>query len=296
MSMGSLHCLVYYASVARGTTIVAEYTDGGAPLFAVGSGYLEKIPPFHSRFSYSSRRRIFNSLIEHPFVYCTIVDEALGKATADTFLDQVRDEFKRLLKVRGLALDGGGLVPHSLDTDFAPVFDQLVAPLVGIPQKEEDLMKEKLQGQLEAEEGPSVTSLYTGLSSHGENEQNLSGKLDKKPGGSRSLCTPFRGKRSKKDKKNVKEQEKELEEIMMENSSQAMDNGPRLDVLVEDNTPSVTVPSIQKTGSDGSKSQQIAQRMWWQNVRLVLALDAIVCVVLFGIWLGICKGINCIRS
>jgi hypothetical protein len=36
--------------------------------------------------------------------------------------------------------------------------------------------------------------------------------------------------------------------------------------------------------------------MWWRNVKLVLILDLVVCCVLFAIWLGICKGFNCVKN
>lgn len=43
-------------------------------------------------------------------------------------------------------------------------------------------------------------------------------------------------------------------------------------------------------------ARQLASRMWWRNVKLVLILDLVVCCILFAIWLGICKGFKCVKS
>ncbi len=135
--------LVYYASVAKGTMIVAEHINAVYDIAPVALDFLEKLPPLHSRFTYTSSRRIFTSLMDGSFTYCAIVDEALGKANAFTFLERVRDEFKQLLRSWGCGLDGQGLEAHSLVSAFAPAYRHLVKPLVGVPQKEMDRMEEE---------------------------------------------------------------------------------------------------------------------------------------------------------
>ncbi|PKU73245.1 phytolongin Phyl1.1-like [Dendrobium catenatum] len=44
-------------------------------------------------------------------------------------------------------------------------------------------------------------------------------------------------------------------------------------------------------GLGGWKSMQ---RIWWRQVRMVLIIDLVVCSLLFGIWLSVCKGFQCI--
>jgi hypothetical protein len=140
--------LVYYASVAKGTMIVAEHINAVYDIASVALDFLEKLPPLHSRFTYTTSRRIFTSLMDGSFTYCAIVDEALGKANAFTFLERVRDEFKQLLRSRGCGLDGQGLEAHSLVAAFAPAYRHLVKPLVGVPQKEMDPMEEEVEEML----------------------------------------------------------------------------------------------------------------------------------------------------
>lgn len=138
--MASITNLVYYASVAKGTTVLAEHKIVGEDLAALAVECLEKVPPLHSRFTYTTKRRMFNFLMDDAFTYCAIMDEALGKRKAFAFLERVRDEFKLLLRSRGL--DGHGLEAYGLVDDFAGVFKHLVKPLVGVPQKDIDRWEE----------------------------------------------------------------------------------------------------------------------------------------------------------
>eukprot|EP00249_Psilotum_nudum_P005423 c18866_g2_i1 orf=889-1557(+) len=221
--MGPLPNLIYYASVAKGTVIIAEYSEGSLELCDAASTCLEKIPPFHSRFSHTTKRRMFSCLIYDPWIYCAIVDEALGKSNAYSYLEQVRDEFLKFLKARGLPLDGEGLAVHSLDADFTPVLWHLAAPFVGIPQKEKDRMEEELRARQETEVDLEVSSPSAVAPLHDTNEQDFVRRTEKKSTGSRSPFRSFTGKGSKHDKRKVKDQVKEVKEIMMENKGQAMD-------------------------------------------------------------------------
>jgi vesicle-associated membrane protein 7 len=82
-----------------------------------------------------------------------------------------------------------------------------------------------------------------------------------------------------------------VKEIMMENSGKALDKGQKLDVMVEVGSTPESGHHLQKSAS----ARLHAHRMWWSNVKLVLILDAVVCAILFAIWLGICKGFQCVK-
>lgn len=135
--MASMTNLVYYASVARGSTVLADHKKAKEDLSDVAVECLEKVPPFHNQFTYTIKQRMFIFLMDGAFTYYAIVDEALGKLKGMQFLEHVRDEFKLLLRSRGL--DGSRLERNALVADFAGVFKHLVKPLVGVPQKEVDL-------------------------------------------------------------------------------------------------------------------------------------------------------------
>lgn len=173
--------LVYYTSVSRGSIILADHKKPREELTEVAVECLEKVPLYHAQFTYTIKQRMFIFLIDGAFTYFAIVDEAVGKLKAVQFLEHVRNEFKLLLRSRGL--DGYRLERNSLVHDFsgtlkaishffltgcfswlqdysridfwwpflvlillhgfcAGVLKQLVKPMVGIPQKEVDMDKD----------------------------------------------------------------------------------------------------------------------------------------------------------
>lgn len=282
--MASPSNLVLYAAVAKDAVILAEYSAfADADLSSAAAKCLEQLPPLHSRFSYTTSRRMFICLIDHPFIYCAIVDEALRKAEAFLFLEQVRDSFRRSLKERGT--DTHTLGPHCLDQELAPCMRHLAAPLIGIPQKEKDRIEEELQAtEVDFEvSSPSAVAPF-----HEMNDQDFTSKTEQKPLGSRSPRMAFLGK----PKNKVKDQAKDAKEISMENKGQAMDKGKKLEIMVEGDTPAAPSSEMQKPGSMEKKD---AQSKWWRHVKLVVMLDVVVCMILLAIWLVVCQGISCVK-
>lgn len=296
--MDSRRNLVYYACVSRGPVIVAKYNDlGDAELQAIAAKCLDRVPPFHSRFTHTIKNRRYSFLMDSEFVYYAIVDEALPKVKAFSFLEQVRDEFKRLLRAKGLlnskdeTLQGCGL-----GDDFAPTFRRLVAPLAGIPQTEKRRMEEEEAATARQEEDETENEVCSPTASaplYGKPQPDSKPRKDKK-----SLCSipPLLLKTNKHEKKKVRDQVTQVREIIMENSGKALDNGQKLEVTVDGNTGGAAALSLQRTASMRTKGQQIAQRMWWRNVRVVLLLDFVVCTILFVVWLCICRGFKCVSD
>ncbi|KAE8723183.1 PP2A regulatory subunit TAP46-like [Hibiscus syriacus] len=55
--------------------------------------------------------------------------------------------------------------------------------------------------------------------------------------------------------------------------------------------------SMQKSGALGSGGErQKAKQTWKKHVWVVLVLDLLVCATLFGIWLWVCRGFQCIDA
>jgi vesicle-associated membrane protein 7 len=80
----------------------------------------------------------------------------------------------------------------------------------------------------------------------------------------------------------------------MTNSGKALDKCQKLEGA--DGEPSSAETHSLKAASNRVNCRQVASRMWWRNVKLVLILDLAVCCILFAIWLGICRGFNCVKS
>lgn len=38
------------------------------------------------------------------------------------------------------------------------------------------------------------------------------------------------------------------------------------------------------------------KELWRKHVKIIVFLDVVLCLFLFGIWLGVCKGVDCIRN
>lgn len=160
--MASPVSLVYYAAVAKGAVIVAEYiAQGNTDMSAIATSCLGSIPPLHSRFSHTTKQRRFVCIIDGIFTYCAIMDEALSKADAFSFLQKNRDAFKSLHKGRGPASDALTLGAHLLDEEMVPIMRQHAVLLVGVPQRDKMRMEAELQVERDAEVCPEVSSPTT---------------------------------------------------------------------------------------------------------------------------------------
>lgn len=194
--MASMMNLVYYASVVRGNVVLAEHRNSKEDLADVAVECLEKVPPFHNRFTYTIKQRMFIFLMEDSFTYTAIVDEALGKLKGFGFLERVRDEFQLMLRSRGL--DGSRLERNAMVADFAGVFKHLVKPLIGVPHKEVDLDDE----------------------SHSDSKDNtVLSPSPSQPGSPRHIASagslpPFPGNGNKVDKKLKKDEQVRMQFVL----------------------------------------------------------------------------------
>uniref|UniRef100_A0A0C9QXX9 TSA: Wollemia nobilis Ref_Wollemi_Transcript_701_1872 transcribed RNA sequence n=1 Tax=Wollemia nobilis TaxID=56998 RepID=A0A0C9QXX9_9CONI len=308
--MEHLQNLVYYCSVSKGPVILAQYNPrGDAEVQEIAAECLERVPPFHSRFTHATNNRRYSFLIDSGVVFCAIVDEALPKGDGFAFLEHVRDEFNRLLKAKGLGnrKDETLLQDRGLNEDLGPVFRRLAAPLMGISRAEKirkEEQEEEARALHEEEEvaffDPSAAASALLSEKPPQSESNSRPKKDKK---SLFPMSPRLGKGNKHEKKKVRDQRTEVKEIMMENCSKGLEKGHRLEVTVDGSSGGggggaspVSSMALQRSASMRNKGQQIAQRMWWRNVKVVLLLDVIVCAILFAVWLCICKGFECISE
>lgn len=89
---------IFYACVARGTTILADFSPGESDLEALALKCVESTPPFHLLYSYTTGKRIYCFLIEDPFVFFAIIDQGLGKSRGFRFLDRLKTSFASVLK------------------------------------------------------------------------------------------------------------------------------------------------------------------------------------------------------
>ncbi len=83
-------------------------------------------------------------------------------------------------------------------------------------------------------------------------------------------------------------------ENMLENSGKAFDKDHELDIMVESGSAQGSGHNLERS-SNRHRVQQLVRRTWSWKVKLVLAVDIVFCIILFVIWLVICKGFHCVR-
>ncbi|TXG53401.1 hypothetical protein EZV62_022570 [Acer yangbiense] len=115
-----------------------------------------------------------------------------------------------------------------------------------------------------------------------------------------STKAPLLGKSSKQEKKKARDHVIAVRDVELEEHRKSADRGVRVDpATLDSNNQSGAGSSISLQKDLGSmwirSSSQSIRKKWWRQVRIVLAIDAAVCLILFAVWLVICRGIVCIR-
>lgn len=214
-----------------------------------------------------------------------------------SFLEQVRHEFISCVCACGLLADHRRLEANSLDTLIDPIFRRLVGPFVGIPQKEKQRIAEEVESRRYADAEADVEAgLSRGYCSTEMSAYDNYNQASDKSSGSRSPSTPLIGKTigKKYKQKTHKEEARDAMENGEDNKGKAFDKVHRMEIAKDVGSPNA---QVQRLGSSKSfRGQQVAQRMWWKSVKLILLLDVLICLILFCIWLGICQGFSCMKD
>ncbi|KAG5546811.1 hypothetical protein RHGRI_018846 [Rhododendron griersonianum] len=144
------------------TTILAESNTHDADLATLALKCLEKVLPLHTSFSHTIRNITYTFLIEEPFVYFSISDEALENLEVLFFLKSVTKAFDQIV---GHVTDLGfveNLSSHCFQGEFNMIFHQLLAPhaagLEGPNMRREVLYRER-SGSLDSLRGKRIGSV-----------------------------------------------------------------------------------------------------------------------------------------
>ncbi|KAI5066486.1 hypothetical protein GOP47_0019110 [Adiantum capillus-veneris] len=130
-----------YSFVARGTVVVAEYSQFTGNFSTIAVQCLQKLPTNNTKFTYTCDQHTFNYLVDEGFTYMVVADEAIGRQLPFAFLERVKEDFKRRF--------GGGkadtAVAHSLDREFGPKLKDHMQYCVDHPDEMNKLAKVKAQ-------------------------------------------------------------------------------------------------------------------------------------------------------
>eukprot|EP00128_Syssomonas_multiformis_P004309 Colp12_sorted_trinity150504_noHs@27315 len=85
---------IIYASVARGSTILAEFTKRAGNFTTVVQAILQKIPPQDSKMSYTYDRYLFHYIAEDGLIYICMADEEFGRRIPFSFLEDIKARFR----------------------------------------------------------------------------------------------------------------------------------------------------------------------------------------------------------
>ncbi|XP_052191454.1 vesicle-associated membrane protein 724 [Diospyros lotus] len=130
-----------YSFVARGTMVLAEYTEFTGNFPAIANQCLQRLPSANNKFTYNCDHHTFNFLVEDGYAYCVVAKESVGKQISIAFLERVKADFKKRY--------GGGkadtAAAKSLNKEFGPIMKEHMQYIIDHAEEIEKLIKVKAQ-------------------------------------------------------------------------------------------------------------------------------------------------------
>ncbi|KAK7264625.1 hypothetical protein RJT34_32234 [Clitoria ternatea] len=130
-----------YSFVARGTMVLAEYTEFTGNFPAIAAQCLLKLPSSNNKFTYNCDHHTFNFLVEDGYAYCVVAKESVSKQISIAFLERLKADFKKRY--------GGGkadtAAAKSLNKEFGPVMKEHMKYIIEHAEEIEKLIKVKAQ-------------------------------------------------------------------------------------------------------------------------------------------------------
>ncbi|KAG5233705.1 phytolongin Phyl [Salix suchowensis] len=257
---------VFYACIAKGPTIVAEFSPGEeSGIEIIGQRCIEKTPLNHSMFSHTTRSKTYTFLIDDPFAYFAIFDENLQKSEYLWFLNRVKNGFKEFWGSK-MIKDGEKIGSFCFQGELRFMFREILA----------------LDADL-------VNALMEESSKDSRNPRCLDST-----NGKGAVIRPLLPKPTK-FLMMMKKKKRPFGEANGDHYGGDLGNNNKVNGVGEHDKRGFSVSMMQKSGGfymgDG---KQKAKQIWKKHVWVVLTLDLIVCAVLCGVWLWVCRGFKCI--
>nr|VDC64491.1 unnamed protein product [Brassica rapa] len=137
-----------YSFVARGTVILAEFTDFKGNFTSVAAQCLQKLPSSNNKFTYTCDGHTFNYLVEDGFSkslwclpYCVVAVDSAGRQIPMAFLERVKEDFSKRY--------GGGKAAtaqaNSLNKEFGSKLKEHMQYCMDHPDEISKLAKVKAQ-------------------------------------------------------------------------------------------------------------------------------------------------------
>ncbi|XP_004296647.1 PREDICTED: putative vesicle-associated membrane protein 726 [Fragaria vesca subsp. vesca] len=130
-----------YSFVARGTVILAEYTEFTGNFTSIASQCLQKLPASNNKFTYNCDGHTFNYLVENGFTYCVVAAESAGRQVPIAYLERIKDDFNK----RYAGGKAGTATANGLNREFGPKLKEHMKYCVEHPEEINKLAKVKAQ-------------------------------------------------------------------------------------------------------------------------------------------------------
>ncbi|XP_039046266.1 vesicle-associated membrane protein 722-like [Hibiscus syriacus] len=130
-----------YAFVARGTVVIADYTEFTGNFTAIASQCLQKLPATNNKFTYNCDGYTFNYLVDNGYTYCVVAVESTGRQVPIAFLERIKEDFIKRY--------GGGKAAtasaNSLSKEFGPKLKEHMQYCIDHPEEISKIAKVKAQ-------------------------------------------------------------------------------------------------------------------------------------------------------
>ncbi|KAK9041018.1 hypothetical protein V6N11_016146 [Hibiscus sabdariffa] len=130
-----------YAFVARGTVVLADYTEFSGNFTSIASQCLQKLPASNNKFTYNCDGHTFNYLVDNGFTYCVVAVESVGRQVPVAFLERIKEDFTNRY--------GGGKAAtapaNSLSKEFGPKLKEHMQYCIDHPEEISKIAKVKAQ-------------------------------------------------------------------------------------------------------------------------------------------------------
>ncbi|KAK8630541.1 hypothetical protein V6N13_079331 [Hibiscus sabdariffa] len=130
-----------YAFVARGTVVLADYTEFTGNFTGIASQCLQKLPASNNKFTYNCDGHTFNYLAFISTAYCVVAIESVGRQVPMAFLERIKEDFTKRY--------GGGKAAaapaQSLSKEFGPKLKEHMQYCIDHPEEISKIAKVKAQ-------------------------------------------------------------------------------------------------------------------------------------------------------
>ncbi|RLN34127.1 hypothetical protein C2845_PM03G22570 [Panicum miliaceum] len=258
-----------YAFVARGTVVLAEYTEFTGNFTTIAAQCLQKLPASNNKFTYNCDGHTFNYLVEDGF--SELLPLPLPRRSdplCSAWICAAPGSIQGFLRID---LAGFRLI-RSVGSAYCVVAVESVGrqiPIAFLDRVKEDFTK-KYGG------GKAATAAANSLN------REFGSKLKEHM----QYCVDHPEEVSKLAK--VKAQVSEVKGVMMENIEKVLDRGEKIELLV-DKTENLR-SQAQDFRQQGTK---VRRKMWLQNMKIKLIVLGIIIVLILIIILSVCHGFKC---